>query len=170
MKQIIIATILLINTANSFSQIKKAELVATGLTCSMCSNAINKAFKAMPEVEKVAIDLNKNLFTITLKKGNTLTPKNFKDKVEKAGFFIGSLIITMPFENFNATDNNSITTATSSYTFIDSKGQTLQGDKKIKVLDKGFVTQKEYKVSLKSFAKYPSYSEPKEGIFHVKAI
>jgi copper chaperone CopZ len=170
MKKILSAAIFLIINSYSFSQIKKAELTATGLTCSMCSNAINKAFKALPEVETVDIDLNKNLFIITLKKGNTLTPKTFKDKVEKAGFFIGSLILTMPFDNFAAADNSVLTANNATYTFIDSNNQILKADKKVKVLDKGFVTQKEYKKLTNSLSKYPSYVSNKDGNFNVKAL
>ena len=78
----------------SNAQIVKAEIRATGLTCSMCSNAINKQLKALPEVINVETDLNTNTFTVTLKEGNELSPKTFKEKVEKAGFFIGSLVVT----------------------------------------------------------------------------
>ncbi len=152
------------------AQITKAELVATGLTCSMCSNAINKQFKSMPEVESVTTDLNSNTFTINLKKGNTLTPKAFKDKVEKAGFFIGSLVLTMPFDNIKAADNIAYNNNNISYIFLDTKTQTLQGNVKVKVLDKGFVTQKEYKRLTKSYSKYPSYAVNTDRNFHLKIL
>jgi copper chaperone CopZ len=152
------------------AQITKAELVATGLTCSMCSNAINKQFKSMPEVESVTTDLNSNTFTINLKKGNTVTPKAFKDKVEKAGFFIGSLVLTMPFDNIKAADNIAYNNNNISYIFLDTKTQTLQGDVKVKVLDKGFVTQKEYKRLTKSYSKYPSYAVNTDRNFHLKIL
>lgn len=152
------------------AQITKAELVATGLTCSMCSNAINKQFKSMPEVESVTTDLNSNTFTINLKKGNTLTPKAFKDKVEKAGFFIGSLVLTMPFDNIKAADNIAYNNNNVSYIFLDTKTQTLQGEVKVKVLDKGFVTQKEYKKLIKSYSKYPSYAVNTDRNFHLKIL
>ena len=152
------------------AQIIKAELVATGLTCSMCSNAINKQFKGMPEVENVTTDLNTNTFTINLKKGNDLTPKTFKDKVEKAGFFVGSLVLTMPFNNIKAADNLTYNFKDVAYIFVDTKPQTLQGEVKVRVLDKGFVTQKEFKKLEKSFSKYPSYAVNNELNFHLKTL
>ena len=170
MKKILLATIILVATQNIFAQIKKAELMATGLTCSMCSNAINKALKAMPEVEKVETNLNTNTFTIILKKANSVTANALKEKVEKAGFFVGSLIITVPFTDAAVADNEVVTNANSTYTFIDTKAQTIAGDKKIKVLDKGFVTVKEYKKLAKSYAKYPSYIENKTGNYNVKLM
>ncbi len=78
MNKIILVTAMLVSTFISNAQIAKVEIMATGLTCSMCSNAINKQLKTLAEVEKVDIDLNKNLFLITLKKDNQLTPKTFR--------------------------------------------------------------------------------------------
>jgi copper chaperone CopZ len=148
------------------AQITKVEIMATGLTCSMCSNAINKQLKTITEVEKVDIDLNKNLFVITLKTDNKLTPKTFKDKVEKAGFFVGSMVLSVNFANQNIEDNKQI----NNYVFIDTKAQTLNGMTKVKVLDKGYVTTKEYKKLAKIFVKYQTYAKGDEGIFHLKAI
>ncbi|MBK8850443.1 MAG: heavy-metal-associated domain-containing protein [Saprospiraceae bacterium] len=54
--------------ANADAQISKAEIVATGLTCSMCSNAINKQLKSLTDVDSVVIDLNTNTFVVHLKK------------------------------------------------------------------------------------------------------
>ena len=155
---------------NANAQIAKAELIATGLTCSMCSNAINKQFKNMPEVDRVETDLNTNTFTIFLKKGNSLNPKAFKDKVEKAGFFVGSLVLTMPFDNVKVSDNLKIDANNASYIFIDTKPRTLSGETKVKVLDQGFVTQKEYKKLTKSLSKYPTYALGNSNSFHLKTL
>ena len=148
------------------AQITKVEIMATGLTCSMCSNAINKQLKTIDEVENVDIDLNKNLFIVRLKNNNTLSPKTFKGKVEKAGFFVGSMVLFINFRNQTVEDNKQI----DKYIFIDTKAQTLNGVAKVRVLDKGYVTTKEHKKLVKSFAKYTTYSKDNEGIFHLKTI
>ncbi len=152
-----IIAVLGLSTANA--QISKAEIRATGLTCSMCSNAINKQLKSMPEVASVDTDLNTNTFTVTLKKDNTLSPKIFKDKVEKAGFFIGSLIVSMDAEAIN--NNN----------FINVNGSKVTGaEAKIQILDKGYVTAKEYKKLAKSFKNMASYEANSEDDFHIKFV
>jgi hypothetical protein len=148
------------------AQITKVEIMATGLTCSMCSNAINKQLKTIDEVENVDIDLNKNLFIVRLKNNNTLSPKTFKDKVEKAGFFVGSMVLFINFRNQTVEDNKQI----DKYIFIDTKAQTLNGVAKVRVLDKGYVTTKEHKKLAKSFARYTTYSKGNEGVFHLKTI
>ena len=152
-----IIAILFLSTLNA--QISKAEIRATGLTCSMCSNAINKQLKSMPEVASVDTDLNTNTFTITLKKDNTLSPKIFKDKVEKAGFFIGVLIISID------------AAAIKSANFINVNSSTAVGsDAKIQILDKGYVTDKEYKKLVKSFKNIPTYEANSEDDFHIKFV
>lgn len=155
-----ITIIAILTSAVSTAQISKAEIKATGLTCSMCSNAINKQLKSMPEVANVDTDLNTNTFTVTLKTDNTLSPKIFKEKVEKAGFFIGSLIVSMKSEALNRKD----------YIFVNNKTEAAASDVKIQVLDKGYVTDKEYKKLLKSFKNIASYAVMNDDDFHVKMI
>lgn len=155
---------------NTNAQIIKAEIIATGLTCSMCSNAINKQFKALAEVENVETDLNTNTFTVYLKKDSKITPRILKERVEKAGFFVGSMIITMQFVNLNISDNFSVSQDNLPLIFIDSKSKTLNGATRVKILDKSFVTQKEYKKLSKLYAKYVSYALVNEDNYHLKTI
>lgn len=161
---------LLLFALNTNAQIIKAEIIATGLTCSMCSNAINKQFKALEEVDKVETDLNTNTFIIYLKKNSKITPRILKERVEKAGFFVGSMLITLQFENLKIVDNLSVNKNNLSIVFIDSKPKTLNGETRVKILDKGFVTQKEFKKLSKLYAKYPSYAFENEDNYHLKTI
>lgn len=86
-KKVLLTIILLLSATISNAQLSKIELRATGLTCSMCSNAIFKQLESISDVDSVETDLNTNTFTVFLKKDNKLIPTNFKEKVEKAGFF-----------------------------------------------------------------------------------
>ena len=154
-----IASIVLMFSIKSNAQIVKAEIRATGLTCSMCSNAINKQLKTLPEVVDVAIDLNTNTFTVTLKEGNELSPKVFKDKVEKAGFFIGSLLLTAKPE----------TITKSSYILVNDK-KSNASEVQFQVVDKGYVTEKEFKKLSKSYKNIETYASNNEEDFHIKMI
>lgn len=152
-----IAAIFFVSIANA--QISKAEIRATGLTCSMCSNAINKQLKSMPEVVNVETDLNTNTFTVTLKEGNNLTPKIFKDKVEKAGFFVGTLFITANADAISGANYIKVNT-------VDAKSNEIR----FQVLDKGFVTQKEFKKLTKTFKNVATYAINNEDDFHIKVL
>ena len=156
---IMIASIVLMFSIKSNAQIVKAEIRATGLTCSMCSNAINKQLKSMPEVINVETDLNTNTFTVTLKEGNGLSPKVFKEKVEKAGFFIGSLVVTAKSE----------TIAKNTYILVNDK-KSNASEVQFQVVDKGYVTEKEFKKLSKSYKNIETYASNNEEDFHIKMI
>ncbi|MFY7938138.1 MAG: heavy-metal-associated domain-containing protein [Flavobacterium sp.] len=156
---LMITSMILMFSIKSNAQIVKAEIRATGLTCSMCSNAINKQLKSMEEVVAVETDLNTNTFTVTLKEGNDLSPKVFKEKVEKAGFFIGSLLLTAKPE----------TITKSSYILVnDKKSNALEIQ--FQVVDKGYVTEKEFKKLSKSYKNVETYASNNEEDFHIKMI
>ena len=152
------------------AQLSKAEIVATGLTCSMCSNSINKQLKSLTQVDSVATDLNTNTFTVYLKKDNDLSPRILKENVEKAGFFVGSMVVTLPFDNLKIEDNLAVKKDNLALVFVDARPKVLNGSTRIKIQDKGFVTQKQYKKLAKSYSKYPTYSFENEDDYHVKAL
>jgi copper chaperone CopZ len=165
----LVATFLLLSIVSN-AQISKAEIVATGLTCSMCSNAINKQLKKLSDVEKVDIDLNTNTFTVFLKKGNVVSPRILKESIEKAGFFVGSMIVTMNFENQKIEDNSKIKKGNLNLIFLDPKTKTLSGITKLKVLDKGYVVLKEYKKLSKTYSKNTTYLFDNEDDYHLATI
>ena len=158
-KNIFALVVLTLFSITSQAQILKAEIIATGLTCSMCSNAINKQLQSLKDVEKVDMDLNTNTFTVHLKDNNSLKPSVFKDNVEKAGFFIGSLILTL----------DPATLKNKPYIVADGK---VKNDKnvKIQVLDKGYVTDKEFKKLSKALKNSTTFSSNSANDFHVKIL
>lgn len=170
MKLLVIAIMLSLALPNVDAQISKAEIVATGLTCSMCSNAINKQLKSLTEVDSVSIDLNTNTFLVHLNKESNVSPRTLKERVEKAGFFVGSMIISMSFENVEVTDNYKLEKDGFSIVFVETKAKTLNGENKAKIMDRGFVTQKEFKKLSKSLSKYPTYLSGSEDDYHVKVM
>ncbi len=156
---VLVASMVLMFSMKSNAQISKAEIRATGLTCSMCSNAINKQLKSLPEVVNVETDLNTNTFTVTLKEGNELSPKVFKEKVEKAGFFIGSLVVTAKPE----------TITKSTYILVNDKPNNVT-EIQFQVVDKGYVTEKEFKKLSKSYKNVETYAANNEDDFHIKIL
>ena len=156
---VLLVSIVIFVSTKANAQISKAEIRAIGLTCSMCSNAINKQFKSLPQVVNVSTDLNTNTFTVTLKEGNTLSPKVFKDKVEKAGFFIGSLIVTTKSESIKQ----------GGYVIVNNASNT-NTEVQIQILDKGYVTEKEFKKLSKSLKNIETYALNNEDDFHIKII
>lgn len=170
MKKILISCIILIASFITNAQITKAELTATGLTCSMCSKATYKQLASIPEVEKVETDLNKTAFILYFKSGTTVNVGDLKKKVEDAGFSVGELVVVFNFNNQKAENNGSFTQDNITYTFMDSKPTVLTGEVKVKILDKGFVTEKEYKKLQKLTKQYPTYASVNNNQYHIKTL
>ena len=166
-KNIVSLLILFMRISVVGAQITKAEIMATGLTCSMCSNAINKQLKALVVVDSVVTDLNTNTFTVHIRKDATISPKSLKDRVEKAGFFVGSMVVSMNFDNMKVPENKIIKTEGASLVILEKNPQTLNGEVRVKIVDKGYITQKEFKKFSKSFSKIPSYNNAGENDYHV---
>lgn len=170
MKKILIISVILFASVITNAQITKAELTATGLTCSMCSKATYKQLTSIPEVEKVETDLNKTAFILYFKNGSIVNPGDLKKAVEEAGFAVGELVVVFNFKNQKAEDNSSFTQDNITYTFMDTKPGLLAGEVKVQILDKGFIVEKEYKKLSKLTKKYPSYATANNNSYHIKTL
>ena len=169
-KLLILAVILCFNLVGAIAQVTKVEIMATGLTCSMCSNAINKQLKALTVVDSVITDLNTNTFIVYAKEDAGLIPKSLKDRVEKAGFFVGSMIVTMNIENGKVPDTGEFQGERISFSVLENKSSESGNEKRFKIVDKGYVTQKEFKKFSKAYAKFPSFKNAVENVYNVIII
>lgn len=78
--------------ATQITDIKKVTLVASGLTCSMCSKAIFKALSKLDFVEEVKVDIEKSMYLLTFKEGKKVDIDQIKTAVTDAGFGVQSLV------------------------------------------------------------------------------
>ena len=134
-------------TLTSNAQITKVSLRASGLTCSMCSNSINKALKTIDYVKAVDSDLKTYTFDVVFKPGAAVDLDRIKTKVENAGFTVSALVATVNFANAKVTDNQSVKIEEKTFYIENTKVQSLDGIRQVKILDKGFVSPREYKMS-----------------------
>ena len=163
----LIAAILFSAAANA--QITKATLQASGLTCSMCSNAINKSLQTLAFVDKVEANIKNSTFDIVFKSGSNTDFDMIKKKVEDAGFFVAGFTATVNFDNLTVDNDTHVNVGNNVFHFLNVKNQTLTGEKIIRLLDKGFISAKEYKknTSLTKMACYKTGDENGKRIFHV---
>ncbi|MEO5892175.1 MAG: heavy-metal-associated domain-containing protein [Ferruginibacter sp.] len=127
------------------AQVKKVTLQASGLTCSMCSNAIYKSLQSIDFVQKVAANIKNSTFDISFKPGAKVDFDRLKKKVEDAGFFVAGLTAVINFENIPIVNDSHVIIDGNTFHFLNTKDQVLTGDKTVRILDKGFVSAKEYK-------------------------
>jgi copper chaperone CopZ len=127
------------------AQFTKGTLQATGLTCAMCSNAINKALQKVPFIESVRSDIQNSAFNIVFKTGNAINIDALKDAVEGAGFSVGSLQLTGHFEERSINKDEHARIGGMNFHFIGDGGQVLKGEQTLTVLDKDYMTAKAFK-------------------------
>ena len=129
----------------AFAQVTSLSLQASGLTCSMCSNAINKSLQSLSFVEQVTANISNSTFDILLKPGSQVDFDQLKKKVEDAGFFLANLSAKFDFKNVVIKNDSHTVINGMTFHFLHSTDQILNGSRTIRLLDKGFVTAKEYK-------------------------
>ena len=130
---------------NSHAQFSKADLQATGLTCAMCNNAINKALLKLPYISTVHSDIRNSSFHIVFKEGQEADIDGIKKAVEDAGFSVGNLKLTGNFNELKVGKDAHVKVGNEVFHFLDTPDQVLNGEKTIQVVDKGFLTAKQYK-------------------------
>lgn len=144
MKNIILLIALCISISAS-SQVTKITVQASGLTCSMCSNSINKALKTLPFAADVTSNIKTSSFEITVKPGTKANFDDVRRKVEGAGFSVANMTADMNFSNQKLVNDEHISSNGITMHFINVKDQTLNGVKTVQILDKGFVSAKTFK-------------------------
>jgi copper chaperone CopZ len=127
------------------AQFSKADLQATGLTCAMCSNAINKALQKVPFVESVKADIRNSSFDIVFKKNAEVNIDALKDAVEDAGFSVGNLKLTGNFSEVKIASDEHVKIGNENFHFLNVKSQVLNGEQAITVVDKNFVSEKQFR-------------------------
>lgn len=171
-KSLFLILSLFIKINSSIGQITKAELIANGLTCSMCSNATYNQLKTLTFIDSITTDVEHTKFILHLKQYEIPNFKLIKSKVEDAGFSVGSLFIYMEFDNLEVENNLHHMIGDVCFHFMDTKKQILNKTVRLQLIDKGFIEDQEYKKYLKIAADYPCYKTGKmqniQTLYHLK--
>ncbi len=145
MRRVIILCMLVATGLLSQAQFTTARLQASGLTCAMCNNAINKALKGLAFVSTVKSDIKNAAFDIQFKEGMPVDIDAMKNAVEDAGFFVAKLQLTGNFNNVDVKSNEHVVIGDKTFHFLEVNDQVLNGEKTLTVVDKNFLTNKEFK-------------------------
>lgn len=145
MKKSIILIVILVASLVSQAQFTKATLQASGLTCSMCNNAINKALKALPFISSVKSDIKNASFDVVFKDGAPADIDAIRAAVEDAGFFVAKLQLTGNFDNVAVKKDEHVVIGDKVFHFLEIDDQVLNGEKTLTLIDKNFLTAKEFK-------------------------
>lgn len=145
MKKLLMIVTVTLLFVSAEAQFTKATLQATGLTCALCSNAINKALQKVSFVESVKSDIKNSAFAVVFRQNAEVDIDVLKNAVEDAGFSVGSLKLTGTFKEVKIASDQHILIGFKEFHFLNVSPQTLNGEKIITIVDKNFVTAKEFK-------------------------
>jgi len=137
MKPLIFLTLFFISV-NAGAQISKVSLQASGLTCSMCSNSIHKSLKTLAFVLRVEADIKTYTFEIYFKPNSEVDFGQIRKKVESAGFAVSGFVATTSVKNLWLKKNQPLIIDANTLLIDNAAGQLLNGEIKIKLVDKGF--------------------------------
>ena len=150
------------------TQVKQANLRASGLTCAMCSKAIYKSLTAIPFVEKVNVDIQKSTYDIQFKPGSEVDFDALGRAVIDAGFSVASLDVTTNLQDVKVKKGSKVTWGNYVLQFVNVPDQTLSGEKIIKLIDKNFVSKEAYKkYALAGINSYKTGFDNGKRIYHV---
>jgi len=127
------------------SQIQSVSLQASGLTCSMCSRAIYKSLKKLPSVAKVQEDIAHSSYHIQFKDAQTASLADLKKAVLDAGFSVAWMEVKANFNNVEVANDSSLKLDDFTFFFVDIKKQKLNGERKLLIVDKDYLLEKDRK-------------------------
>lgn len=145
MRTVLLLLLTIILCISTTAQVTKVTLKAAGLTCSMCSNAINKALHTLEFVADVDADIKTYSFEISFKPNSTVDFDQVRKKVEKAGFSVTSFIAVVHFDNVQVRPTQPVVIGDKTFVFTNIPHQVLSGYHAVKILNPGFVSIKESK-------------------------
>lgn len=145
MKAIIglLCSIFVLTTASA--QFTKASLQASGLTCSMCSKAVLTALKEVTFVDKIQVDIKNQQYNISFKESAAIDFDLLSKAVEDAGFSVASLSVTANVENLKIEKDKHLTIGDKSVHFLSGAGKQVNGETTFRLVDKGFLSAKDFK-------------------------
>jgi copper chaperone CopZ len=161
--KIIVSFLFVLIVSFSFGQIKKVDLQASGLTCSMCSNAINKALKTLDYVAAIDANIEHSTFEITFKPNAAVNFDELKKKVEGAGFFVAKMTFTLMVDQLDLFDDKHLDLNGVMFHFLNVGNHKITGENTFQILDKGYVTAKEFKKNSK-YTTMPCYQTGLMGV------
>jgi copper chaperone CopZ len=130
----------------SHAQIKSIELQASGLTCALCTKAINQSLQRLPFVEKVSANIAESRFDIELKPDQPVSPDAIRKAVEDAGFSVAKLELLGQFSAWKVGADRHVMAGNQAYHVLETSSQT---PTRMQIVDRKFLSDKAFKQMLK---------------------
>ena len=148
------------------SQIQSVSLQASGPTCSVCTRAIYKSLKKLPSVAKVQEDIAHSSYHIQFKEDQKPSLAELKKAVLDAGFFVAWMEVKARFNNVEVANDSVLHLDDFTFLFVDIQKQKLNGERKLLIVDKDYLLDKDRKKYAGTFES-KTVANDGDRIFHV---
>jgi copper chaperone CopZ len=145
MKKIFLLLFAVIAAISASAQFTKASVQANGLTCALCTKAINKSLEKLPFVESVKADIKTSSFLIEFRDQSDVDIDALRKSVEDAGFTVAKLKLTGNFKQLSVKNDVHYNINGKVYHFLGVSSQLLNGEKDLTIVDKNFLPEKQFK-------------------------
>lgn len=145
MKSLIVILFLTFSITHAQAQFSSASLQASGLTCSMCSKAVKIALEKVSFVKGVDVDIKNQQYNLTFKNAAPVDFDVLAKAVEDAGFSVASLKVKAAVQNVAVKKDSHIKIGNQYFHFLNAQNQQLNGPASFTIVDKHFVSAKEFK-------------------------
>jgi copper chaperone CopZ len=144
MKALLFACLVVLGLSTK-AQVTKVSLQASGLTCSMCSKAVKNALEKVAFVNKVQVDIKNQQYNISFKENEKVDLDALSKAVEDAGFSVAKFMVTAHVEDIIAEKDHHVKIGDAYFHFLNAADQHLSGETNFTIVDKNFVSAKEFK-------------------------
>lgn len=134
-------------------QIPEATIGIDGLTCSMCSFAVEQSIRKLEFVDSFHMDLNENVATIIFKNNHFADFELLVQAVMNAGFSVRFLHASCIMENDAVSDGMHIKYGTNLIHIIEWDPSVQNKKVALSFIDKNTISPKKYKKYLESINK-----------------
>jgi periplasmic mercuric ion binding protein len=70
---------------------KEIQVKVSGMVCSMCAQGIQKKFSKFEQIEKIKVDLDQKIVSISTKENQDLSNEKITDVITEAGYNVTSI-------------------------------------------------------------------------------
>lgn len=144
MKYLLLIVVYVLSSLTVNAQFTRAELQASGLTCSMCSFATQRQLSKLDFIDSIGADLEHTTFLLYFKKDKKVDIDLIRKKVEDAGFSVSMLKMYYRFEHFDTSKNHHLVFENNMYHIHNTNKVIINGETAFAIMDKGFISEKEY--------------------------
>jgi copper chaperone CopZ len=167
-KLVIIFLVLIVLSMETKAQFRSATVGIDGLTCSMCSNSVEKLIRQLDFVAAVKMDLNTTTAQVTFHPGKKVNMADLSKKVFDAGFSVRSLQGLFNFESaVNAGEGKSYIYEGDEYIFVKKTEVIPQGETILTFIGKNFISQKEFSHWKSIVSNYKGTVKGKAKVYHI---